>query len=80
MNAEGITLIVVTHDPAIGRRARTRMHMVDGAIVTADAAQAGVMTALDVRRVRRPRADGPPPADRRCRCSASPSASPRSCC
>ena len=35
MNAEGITLIVVTHDPAIGRRARTQLQMIDGAIVTA---------------------------------------------
>jgi putative ABC transport system ATP-binding protein len=35
MNAEGITLIVVTHDPAVGRRARTQLQMTDGAIVTA---------------------------------------------
>lgn len=37
MNADGITLIVVTHDPNVGRRARTRLEMVDGAIVTTDA-------------------------------------------
>jgi putative ABC transport system ATP-binding protein len=33
MNAEGLTLIVVTHDPDVGRRARTRLRMDDGALV-----------------------------------------------
>lgn len=32
LNAQGITLLVVTHDPDIGSRARRRIHMVDGAI------------------------------------------------
>jgi putative ABC transport system ATP-binding protein len=32
MNARGLTLIVVTHDPDIGRRARHRLRLVDGAI------------------------------------------------
>ena len=32
LNDSGITLIVVTHDPAIGRRARRRIRMVDGRI------------------------------------------------
>jgi putative ABC transport system ATP-binding protein len=32
LNASGITLVVVTHDPAIGRRARRRVRMVDGRI------------------------------------------------
>jgi putative ABC transport system ATP-binding protein len=32
LNASGITLVVVTHDPAIGRRARRRIRMVDGCI------------------------------------------------
>ena len=32
LNASGITLVVVTHDPAIGKRARRRIRMVDGAI------------------------------------------------
>lgn len=32
LNAQGITLLVVTHDPAIGSRAKRRIHMVDGAI------------------------------------------------
>jgi putative ABC transport system ATP-binding protein len=32
MNAGGITLVVVTHDPAIGRRARRHVRMVDGRI------------------------------------------------
>ncbi len=33
LNTRGLTLIVVTHDPEIGARARRRIHMVDGAIV-----------------------------------------------
>jgi putative ABC transport system ATP-binding protein len=32
LNASGITLVVVTHDPAIGKRARRRIRMVDGEI------------------------------------------------
>jgi putative ABC transport system ATP-binding protein len=39
MNAAGITLIVVTHDPNIGQRARTRLQMIDGAIVEPERAQ-----------------------------------------
>ena len=35
LNAHGITLIVVTHDPEIGERARRRIHMVDGSVVDA---------------------------------------------
>jgi len=34
---EGITLVVVTHDPAIGDRARRRIRLVDGRIVDQDA-------------------------------------------
>jgi putative ABC transport system ATP-binding protein len=34
LNARGITLLVVTHDPELGQRARRRIHMVDGAIVS----------------------------------------------
>jgi putative ABC transport system ATP-binding protein len=30
MNREGLTLVVVTHDPAIGGRARRRLRLVDG--------------------------------------------------
>jgi putative ABC transport system ATP-binding protein len=33
MNRRGITLIVVTHDPAIGARARRRIRLADGAVV-----------------------------------------------
>ena len=32
MNAAGLTLVVVTHDPAIGGRARRRVRLVDGAV------------------------------------------------
>jgi putative ABC transport system ATP-binding protein len=34
MNADGLTLIVVTHDPAIGRRARHQLRLLDGKIVS----------------------------------------------
>jgi putative ABC transport system ATP-binding protein len=33
LQASGTTLIVVTHDPGLGRRARRRLRMVDGSIV-----------------------------------------------
>jgi putative ABC transport system ATP-binding protein len=36
MNREGLTLIVVTHDPAIGERARRVIRMRDGEIVNSD--------------------------------------------
>ena len=36
LNAQGITLIVVTHDMALGQRAKRRLRMVDGAIVSDD--------------------------------------------
>ncbi|SDT09466.1 ABC transporter ATP-binding protein [Pseudomonas oryzae] len=40
LNAEGLTLLVVTHDAALGVRARRRLRMRDGRIV-ADSASAG---------------------------------------
>ena len=39
LNSEGITLLVVTHDQAMGRRARRQIHMVDGAIFSDDVRQ-----------------------------------------
>ncbi|AWL12467.1 Lipoprotein-releasing system ATP-binding protein LolD [Saliniradius amylolyticus] len=33
LNRRGITLIVVTHDPALGQRARRQIRMIDGALV-----------------------------------------------
>jgi putative ABC transport system ATP-binding protein len=33
MNADGLTLVVVTHDPEVGARARRRLRLVDGAPV-----------------------------------------------
>jgi putative ABC transport system ATP-binding protein len=33
LNARGLTLVVVTHDPGIGRRARHHLRLVDGRIV-----------------------------------------------
>jgi putative ABC transport system ATP-binding protein len=32
LNAQGITLIMVTHDPQLGERAKRRIIMVDGSI------------------------------------------------
>ncbi len=32
LNGRGLTLLVVTHDPALGERAHRRLHMVDGRI------------------------------------------------
>ena len=34
LNADGLTLLVVTHDEELGRRAKRRLHMVDGAIMS----------------------------------------------
>ena len=34
LNQKGITLIIVTHDPEIGRRAQRQIHMIDGRIET----------------------------------------------
>ncbi len=34
LNTGGITLVMVTHDPELGRRAQRQIHMVDGAIAT----------------------------------------------
>lgn len=36
MNREGLTLIVVTHDPAIGERARRVIHLRDGEIINSE--------------------------------------------
>ena len=33
LNDQGITLIVVTHDPEIGRRAQRQLHMMDGRLI-----------------------------------------------
>jgi putative ABC transport system ATP-binding protein len=44
LNAHGVTLIVVTHDPAIGARARRRVAMEDGSIVRDTRAAAPGMT------------------------------------
>jgi putative ABC transport system ATP-binding protein len=41
MNAKGLTLIVVTHDPNIGGRARRRLRLVDGAPVKEGEGDAG---------------------------------------
>jgi len=36
MNQGGLTLIVVTHDPTIGERARRHIHLADGVVVSDD--------------------------------------------
>jgi putative ABC transport system ATP-binding protein len=48
MNARGLTLVVVTHDATLGRRARRQIRMADGAVVEerrADAAGASYQVA-----------------------------------
>ena len=42
LNASGITLIIVTHDPDIGRRARRRIRMIDGRIDSDDVTNAHI--------------------------------------
>jgi putative ABC transport system ATP-binding protein len=48
LNAGGVTLVVVTHDPALGARARRRLMMDDGAIAGDTAAAAPPATAASV--------------------------------
>lgn len=40
LNADGITLVVVTHDPVIGQRARRHIRMIDGAVTGDDGSDA----------------------------------------
>lgn len=48
MNARGLTLIVVTHDPRIGGRARRQIHLADGEIVSDERTGAdGATTGAD---------------------------------
>jgi putative ABC transport system ATP-binding protein len=48
LNARGLTLVVVTHDPSIGRRARHRLRLVDGRIVGEETeAPVGVVAGAD---------------------------------
>ena len=42
LNSEGITLLLVTHDPEMGNRARRQIHMVDGRIADDSANDAKV--------------------------------------
>ncbi len=44
MNARGLTLVVVTHDPDIGRRARHRIRLVDGAVALEERDAAGAVS------------------------------------
>jgi putative ABC transport system ATP-binding protein len=36
LNAQGMALVVVTHDPEIGKRAKRQVHMIDGRIVSGE--------------------------------------------
>ncbi|SHN22576.1 ABC transporter ATP-binding protein [Actinacidiphila paucisporea] len=36
LNADGVTLIVITHDPDVAARARSRVHIRDGSVTSAD--------------------------------------------
>ncbi|MDP5238543.1 ABC transporter ATP-binding protein [Uliginosibacterium sp. 31-16] len=42
LNANGVTLIVVTHDPAMAERARRQIRMEDGAVLSDSASSVGV--------------------------------------
>jgi len=57
MNREGLTLIVVTHDPEVGHRARRIVRLVDGRIASDGPSAADGPPAADGR----PASDGPPP-------------------
>ena len=57
MNREGLTLIVVTHDPEVGHRARRIVRLVDGRIASDGPSAADGGPASDGR----PASDGPPP-------------------
>ena len=48
-NAEGLTLVVVTHDPDIGRRARHRLRLVDGKIVSEEGGAGRTRAAAGAR-------------------------------
>jgi putative ABC transport system ATP-binding protein len=48
MNAGGLTLVVVTHDPALGRRARRQIRMADGSVV--EERRAGAVPAAGAAR------------------------------
>ena len=50
MNAGGLTLVVVTHDATLGRRARRQVRMADGAIV--EERRAGTVAATPVTAAR----------------------------
>src|SRR5882672_5804077 len=56
MNREGLTLIVVTHDPEVGHRARRIVRLVDGRIASDGPSAADGPPASDGR----PAWDGPP--------------------
>jgi putative ABC transport system ATP-binding protein len=45
MNRQGLTLIVVTHDSRIGERARRRIHLADGEVVSDERAEGAAVPA-----------------------------------
>ncbi len=78
LNRDGIAVLIVTHDAAIGDRARRHLTLRDGKIV-ADEARDAAVKALDVALMSL-HALGATRCARRCCCSRSRSASPPSCC
>jgi putative ABC transport system ATP-binding protein len=46
LNEGGLTLVIVTHDPAIGRRARRQIRLVDGALASDTRRDGSVTLAL----------------------------------
>jgi putative ABC transport system ATP-binding protein len=47
MNAEGLTLVVVTHDPTVGGRARRHVRMADGVVVEDTGGRPGAVIARE---------------------------------
>ncbi len=45
MHRQGLTLIVVTHDPRVGERARRRIHLADGEVVSDEQAEGAAVPA-----------------------------------
>ena len=43
MNRQGLTLIVVTHNPRVGERARRRIHLADGEVVSDERTEGAVV-------------------------------------
>jgi len=64
LNRQGVTLIIITHDPNIGCRAHRKIRIVDGRIVTAADVSALSITGLDGDKPAASASASPPMLDR----------------